>query len=219
LFEKNKFIFWIIICIEAFRGFAWGGFEITGLNYLLEITDSRSRAKMMAYNNVFFGFFHLIGGLISAWLVHILPEFNLAFGAILIVFIISFVLRLSTAIIFMQKVKEVEVKRPINERDLLFEVAFMNPVRATVHVPLATLERIEQKVTNRADRDGIELEQNLQRLDKEIDNLFKLRKTRKPHPSTIAKIGKALRKEAKQISKSLNKQKKKMLQGERGEHK
>ena len=88
IFSHSQAIFYILILAEAVSGFAWAGFELTTFNYILETVSSKKRARCFAYFNMVFGTAVLIGGLLGAWLVAIMPSQGI--GALLAVFAVSF---------------------------------------------------------------------------------------------------------------------------------
>jgi len=104
LFSPN--VFYLII-IQIYSGFIWGGFEISSLSFIFDTTTSQKRATCVAYYNVINGFAMLLGAIIGGLLV----RYNDVFWShYLLVFLISFILRMTTSFIFIPKIKEV---RPV----------------------------------------------------------------------------------------------------------
>jgi MFS family permease len=173
-FEHNPYVFFLALLAEVVGGFGWGGFELTCYNYMLQTTESGSRARMFSYFNVWFGLFHMIGGLIGAWLVSHIASMQVALGTILTVFFISFILRFGTAITLIHRVKDPKKPQPISEKDLFVEVAVRRPLYTTFHGPITAVHAIEERVERSADGSVYALEDRMNRLQDEIKKLFSI---------------------------------------------
>jgi MFS family permease len=132
-FSGTPEIFYLVIGAEVISGFAWAGFELTTFNYVLETVTSQKRARAVAYFNVIFGAAVLIGGLSGSWLVAHLPKEYLGISTLLLVFLISAIIRLIVPIIFLPKLKEVVVKKNIDERKLFIDLVISKPLHAALH--------------------------------------------------------------------------------------
>jgi MFS family permease len=121
--------FWYLICIQAFGGFIWAGFNLSAGNFLYDLIPPRKRATYLAIHNVFASIGVFIGALLGGFLGGILPrEFNL-FGfdmhwttALYHIFILSFVLRLLSASLLLPRIKEIRKVKPIRLTQLFFRV-------------------------------------------------------------------------------------------------
>jgi MFS family permease len=170
--QGTDLIFWFIFAAEIFTGFAWAGFDLTSFNYMLETTESSSRARMFAYFNSFFGFFYLIGGLLGAYLVGYLNTITLPFSTLLVVLFISFVLRISTTLLLIGKVKEIKVHMPLNQRKLLIEVGLMRPLQSSVQAILSRYQLIESEIERKINRDDVNIEDEIARIHRRIEKML-----------------------------------------------
>ncbi len=146
-FFAGSTAFYLLILVEIMTGFAWGGFELTTFNYVLETVSPEKRARGFAYFNMVFGFAVLAGGLLGALLVEIIPGvFN--FSTLLILFIISSVARLLVVLLFSHRIKEVKISKRINENKLFFELIIAKPVNNALHNTAASFLNTERDVKN-----------------------------------------------------------------------
>lgn len=143
--QSNTFLFYTLIIIEIMSGFAWGGFELTTFNYILETVEPEKRAIGFAYFNMIFGFAVLLGGLIGSFLIKYLPE-QFLISRILIVFIISAVLRLLVIMTLSKNIEEVKISRRINENKLFFELIFAKPFNNALHHTTTSFLNTERDV-------------------------------------------------------------------------
>ena len=105
IFTKN---FYILFLIEAFSGFVWAGFNLSTSNYLYDCSTKNDILDHVSYFNLFHTLFLLLGSLVGGLLIEYLP-FNSLERNILTVIIISGILRLLTAIIFIPTLKEMRL--------------------------------------------------------------------------------------------------------------
>ncbi|MGV8141576.1 MAG: MFS transporter [Candidatus Woesearchaeota archaeon] len=127
------FLFYLIICAEMVSGFAWAGFELTTFNYVLETVSPQKRARAVAYFNVIFGTAVLIGGLSGSWLVTHLPTQYKGISTMLLLFLISAAARFIVPIIFLPKLKEVMIRKDIDETKLFIDLVISKPLHAALH--------------------------------------------------------------------------------------
>jgi len=146
-FESNALIIFLLVLLaEIISGFAWGGFELTTFNYMLDASEKQDRARLFAYFNVLFGSAVLVGGLLSSFLVGYFAAIQIGVGAIMAVFFISFVLRFFSVVSFLPRVPEVENHPHVNEGKLFVEMVITRPLGFVVHNTLSTLTFIEHEM-------------------------------------------------------------------------
>jgi MFS family permease len=144
-FEGKHFLLYILLVIEGISGFAWAGFELTTFNYILETVKPEKRPRCFAYFNVIFGTAVLLGGLLGSYLV---AEIKPLWGVktLLIVFFISFIARMTIAIILSSRIKEVKVNTKIDGTKLFFDMILARPLNEALHHTHMTLILAEQEM-------------------------------------------------------------------------
>jgi MFS family permease/predicted heme/steroid binding protein len=99
-----------IIPVEILSGIAWGGFNLTYFNYLICVSPPDKRPKYSAMFNVVLGTSGVIGpilgGVISEYYV---GSYLFGFTQLEAVFFLSWILRLSAAVLFIVFLEEIEV--------------------------------------------------------------------------------------------------------------
>ncbi|GIU69334.1 MAG: hypothetical protein KatS3mg002_0570 [Candidatus Woesearchaeota archaeon] len=151
--QSNMLLFYALIIIELMSGFAWGGFELTTFNYILETVSPEKRAIGFAYFNSIFGVSVIIGGLTGVFLVRNLPEM-FSISTLMMIFIISTIARSLVLIIFSKNIKEVKVSRRINEKKLFFELIFARPFNNALQntaTSFLNTERDVKKIINKTE--------------------------------------------------------------------
>jgi MFS family permease len=144
-FEGTATIFFLVLFAEAVSGFAWAGFELTTFNYMLETVSAPKRAKAFAYFNVMFGLMILLGGLFGSLLVTIVPT-TLGIHTLLIVFLISFIIRILIAFKFAGRMKEVRINRIIDEKKIFFDLVLAKPWNGALHQTASIITFAEQEI-------------------------------------------------------------------------
>ncbi len=100
-----------IALVKIFDGFVWAGFDLVVFNYLLDITPADKRPQYVANHNFFVGIGVTIGGLMGAFLVHILASSSfMLWSGIQLIFLISFIMRLLVLSV-LSHVREIEINR------------------------------------------------------------------------------------------------------------
>ncbi len=140
-------IFYIIICAEILGGFAWAGFELTTFNYVLETVSPQKRAQATAYFNVVFGTSVLIGGLFGSWLISVLPTNFYGMSTLLMVILISVIARFIVPLLFISKLKEVKIKKNIDERKLFMDLVISKPLHSAMHQTSQIMFLTEKSIT------------------------------------------------------------------------
>jgi MFS family permease len=136
LFSAN---FYYLLMIQSFSGFIWAGFTLSSSNYLYDLLPSDKRSTFMAVHNVAASIGIFLGALLGGYLGSVLPA-QFSIGSLQIdwlsplyhIFIISFVLRAVTAMVFLPKIREARKVKPTTLRRLIFRVVRFNPLTGLI---------------------------------------------------------------------------------------
>lgn len=131
-----------IILVQIYSGFIWAGFEIASFNFIFDSTSPQKRATCIAYYNVLNGVCILTGAMLGGLLV----RYNNLFGSkYYLVFIISFILRYASSLMFLPRLKEVRNVEGIPYNKLLFKVFTAMPTTEIINhlITLTKRERIK----------------------------------------------------------------------------
>lgn len=127
--------FYYLLLVQAFGGFIWAGFSLSASNYLYDLIPQNKRATYMAIHNVLGSAGVFLGALLGGWLGTILPDhysllgFEITLTSVLYnIFILSFVLRLATMLVFIPRLREKRKIRRVPIRSLIFRVIAFNPL-------------------------------------------------------------------------------------------
>ena len=121
---------WYLILIQVYSGFIWAGFEISSFNFIFDTTTKQKRMICVAYYNVLNG----IGVFLGAMIGSIIVRYNQLFWSkYFLVFILSFVLRYISSIIFIPKLKEVRNVEKISSGRLLLKLITTMPTIGIMH--------------------------------------------------------------------------------------
>lgn len=146
--QSRDVAFMILLISEFIGGFAWAGVELATFNFMLETLDAKVRTKYFAYFNVIFGFFVMIGGLIGALILKIIQDaniFKLSIHGLLVVFFLSFILRLVVIIYFEKQIRDIKVKS-LNNGHIYYELVVAKPLNAIVNNTNSVLIMTESKI-------------------------------------------------------------------------
>lgn len=131
--------FYYLLLIQSFSGFIWAGFTLSSSNYLYDLLPSDKRSTFMAVHNVLASIGIFLGALLGGYLGSILPAqftlFDIEFdwlSPLYHLFIVSFVLRAITALIFLPKIREARKVKPTTIRRLIFRVVRFNPLTGLI---------------------------------------------------------------------------------------
>lgn len=124
-----------LLIIQALSGLAWAGFSLSAGNYLYELIPGAKRATLMAFHNVLASIGIFCGALLGGWLGTHLPAQITLFGetyewfsVLYGVFLISTLVRLGVAGLFLPRLTEMRVVRPVRVGDLIFRVSRFHPL-------------------------------------------------------------------------------------------
>ena len=131
--------FYYLLCTQALSGFIWSGFTLSVGNFLYELIPSGKRATFLAFHNVSANTGVFFGAMLGGYLGATLPQSFSLFGhevewlsALYNVFILSFLLRLFTAALFLPKIKEVRKSRRAAITRLIFRINRFNPLTGLI---------------------------------------------------------------------------------------
>lgn len=124
-----------LMAIQAYGGFTWAGFSLAASNFMFDAVSPPKRARCVAYQGLINGFSVFAGALAGGYLAGHLPQ-TLAIGTwiwtptsvLLFIFLISGIMRLIAAALFLPRFKEVRTVEPIRHRDLIFRISQIRPI-------------------------------------------------------------------------------------------
>lgn len=137
---------WHILLVEFFSSFAWSGFDLATFNLLLSLTPQEKRPEYVANHRFFISIGAMFGSLSGGLIAESLKDSRFLFlYGLQIIFLISFILRIST-LILLTRIRGIE-KKPVEY--FLYRSIAIEPVRSVSHT-LYTLrfERLERLITN-----------------------------------------------------------------------
>ncbi|MDH5547366.1 MAG: MFS transporter [Gammaproteobacteria bacterium] len=127
--------FYYLLFTQALSGFAWAGFNLSASNYLYELIPANRRVTFLALHNVAAGFGVFFGAMLGGVLGSVLPQHFTLFGiefdwltALYNIFILSFLLRLLTVVMFLPRIREMRRKRRVSPIRLIFRINRFNPL-------------------------------------------------------------------------------------------
>jgi MFS family permease len=122
LFGKN---FYYLLALQIFSGIIWGGFNLAIGNFLFDATEQKTRTKQISYFNLFNGMAVFIGALFGGLLLQHL-------SSVKTLFLISFILRMIVAIIFIIKLKEMRlIEMPVGKSFMHYHI-YIKPKRLQI---------------------------------------------------------------------------------------
>jgi MFS family permease len=127
--------FMYILLLQALGGLAWSGFSLSAGNYLYDLIPGNKRAMYLAFHNVMASIAVFCGAMLGAWLGTHLPREAELFGAdyewlsvLYGVFLISALVRLLVAVLFLPRLKEMRATRAESVGGVIFRVARLQPL-------------------------------------------------------------------------------------------
>lgn len=131
--------FYYLLLIQSFSGFIWAGFSLSAGNYLYDLLPVDKRSTFMAIHNVLASIGVFLGAMLGGLLGSMLPtEFTIAglevqwLTPLYHLFIVSFVLRASSSLFFLPKIREARKVKPTTVRRLIFRVVRFNPLTGLI---------------------------------------------------------------------------------------
>jgi len=124
-----------LLIIQIFSGLVWSGFNLASANFLFDAVTPPKRARCVAYQGLVNGIFVITGSLAGGLFASHLPR-SLSIGPwtwsptfmLPVIFLISGIMRMIAAGIFLRKFKEVRPVEPIRHRDFIFRITHIRPI-------------------------------------------------------------------------------------------
>jgi len=124
-----------LMLIQVYSGLVWSGFSLSSANFIFDAVTPPKRARCVAYQGLVNGIFVLTGSLLGGYAAGHLPR-SFSIGPwsweplfiLHAIFLISGLVRLVAAGIFLRKFKEVRPVESIRHRDLIFRVSHLKPI-------------------------------------------------------------------------------------------
>jgi len=131
--------FYYLLTIQCFSGFIWAGFSLSASNYLFDLLPVNKRATFMAIHGVLASIGTFLGAIIGGYLGSVLPadltigtlEFHLL-TPLYHLFIVSCLLRATTSLLFLPKIREARKVKTTTVRRLIFRVVRFNPLTGLI---------------------------------------------------------------------------------------
>ena len=131
--------FYYLLAVQALGGFIWAGFTLSASNYLYDLIPKNRRVTWMAAHNVMSSIGVFFGALLGGWLGTVMADhYTLLQLDILLrsplynIFILSFVLRLTTMLFFIPGIREMRKVRSMPMRRLVFRVIAFKPLSGLI---------------------------------------------------------------------------------------
>ncbi|TNF88332.1 MAG: MFS transporter [Gammaproteobacteria bacterium] len=129
-----------LLAVQALSGLAWAGFTLSATAFVFDLTPSEHRATLFAVHNIFAALAVFLGASAGALLVLYVPEqISLAGTTIEIftplygLFLLSCLTRITVALLFLPRLKEVRRVRPMSMSGLIFRVTRMHPISGLIY--------------------------------------------------------------------------------------
>ena len=130
LFSTNL----LYLClVQVFSGLVWAGFNLAAANFIYDACSPPKRARCVAYRGIVTSVFVFAGSMAGGFVAKLLPS-ALTIGpwhvahSLLIIFLISGLLRLTTAALFLRIFHEVRDVEHIRSRELVYRVTHIKPI-------------------------------------------------------------------------------------------
>ncbi|MDH5524641.1 MAG: MFS transporter [Desulfobulbaceae bacterium] len=130
LFSQNLFY---ICAIQIYAGLVWAGFSLAAANFIYDACSPPKRARCVAYRSLINSVFVLAGSMAGGLVARQLPP-DFAIGpyhfehGLLFIFLISAILRLTTAAFLLKIFHEVREVEHIRSRELIFRITHIKPI-------------------------------------------------------------------------------------------
>ncbi len=152
LWLVSPHMFYLMV-IQVYGGLVWAGFSLAAANFIFDAVTPPKRARCVAYQGLVNAVFVVVGSLAGGYAAGHLPQ-SLSLGPwtwrppfmLPVIFLISGLLRLIAAGIFLRKFKEVRPVEPIHYRELIFRVSHIKPIAGATFSLFTGLFREHKKV-------------------------------------------------------------------------
>lgn len=119
---------------RIFAGFAFSGFHLASFNYLLSASPQEDSPTFIANYKVFAGFGASLGPLVGGFLAAFFADkIIVGLGALQMLFLIAFVLRLSTTSFMLTRLHSLRVRKRIAFRNVFLKTTVIYPVYGMLH--------------------------------------------------------------------------------------
>lgn len=117
----------LLIVIELFSGFVWGGFNLCAVNFIFDAVSPAKRMRCLGYFNVINGLAIFFGAALGGWLSdHLMPVFGYP---LLGIFLVSAAFRLAAHFFLSEQFQEVRSGTPkVSSVQLFFSVVGIHPI-------------------------------------------------------------------------------------------
>jgi len=134
-------LFYLLV-IQFFAGIIWAAYEISAFNYLYNLTDRRTRTRLISFNNVINGIGLFLGPMIGA----IIVKYNTFFWSKhLFVFLISGIARSVVALWFLPKLQEPRKVKTISYHRLAYNVLSTMPTMGIINRLITFRRKVVKK--------------------------------------------------------------------------
>lgn len=127
--------FYAIAVYQVFSGLVWSGFGLASGNFIFDAVSPPKRARCVAYFSLLTNTGVFLGSIFGGWLSLYLPGTLSLFGwqivlasSLQVLFLVSGLLRLLIAALFLSRIKEVRPVEPITTWELIFNFSMIKPV-------------------------------------------------------------------------------------------
>lgn len=153
-------IFYLLV-IQIYGGLVWSGFSLASGNFLFDAVTPPKRARCVAYQGLVNGAFVFLGSFVGGYAAgHLPPSISLGPWTwtppfmLPMIFLISGVMRLIAAGIFLRKFKEVRPVEPIRHRDLIFRISHIRPIAGATFSLFTGLFREHKEIKKKDNNEG-----------------------------------------------------------------
>lgn len=140
--------FGYLITVQVLSGLAWGGFNLSSGNLLLDLVPAHRRTVYAAFHNVFAACGVFLGGSIGVMLIGLLPARNTWFGdtdissPLLNIFLVSTAVRYLIVVLFLRRVREQrKVRRPTRSDQYIYRLSRFSAFMGLSYEPITTAPR------------------------------------------------------------------------------
>ncbi len=151
-----------LVLIQIYSGIVWSGFSLASANFIFDAVTPPKRARCVAYQGLIHGAFVFVGSIAGGYAAGHLPQtYPLGLWTwtpstmLHVIFLISGMMRLVAAGLFLRKFAEVRPVEPIRHRELIFRVSHIKPIAGATFGLFTGLfrEPREEKRENRKETD------------------------------------------------------------------
>lgn len=126
--------FWMLCCFQVFSGFVWAGYDLAVFNTALSLVGRELRPSFISKYNIFSALSNAAGALAGGAFLAAFPSADLfGFSGILLVFLLSGLMRLATALVFSPRIAQGrDVLNRHEDRAMVFRLVAVHPTQGAV---------------------------------------------------------------------------------------